>query len=113
MISGLPVIAVNNGGPKESVVDGSTGYLVESNPDAFAAAMEKIMSLSNDELVAFKKAGAERVKKLFSSDSFSLSLENHLKLVLRSQNRNWIFVISLSLAVLLVGSWLGNAYALI
>jgi glycosyltransferase involved in cell wall biosynthesis len=37
-----PVIAVNRGGPSESVVDGETGLLVDPTPEAFAAAMEKL-----------------------------------------------------------------------
>jgi len=37
-----PVIALNRGGPLETVVDGHTGYLVEPTPDAFARAMETL-----------------------------------------------------------------------
>ena len=37
MASGKPVIAVNEGGPKETVVDGKTGYLVEANPEEIAS----------------------------------------------------------------------------
>jgi glycosyltransferase involved in cell wall biosynthesis len=37
-----PVIAVNRGGPCESVLDGETGLLVDPTPEAFAAAMEKL-----------------------------------------------------------------------
>eukprot|EP01054_Gregarina_sp_Poly1_P000481 Gregarina_sp_Poly_1__480@NODE_1115_length_5039_cov_76_496380_g636_i1_p2_GENE_NODE_1115_length_5039_cov_76_496380_g636_i1NODE_1115_length_5039_cov_76_496380_g636_i1_p2_ORF_typecomplete_len637_score92_09Glycos_transf_1/PF00534_20/6_6e24Glyco_transf_4/PF13439_6/6_9e15Glyco_trans_1_4/PF13692_6/3_4e11Glyco_trans_4_4/PF13579_6/0_089BORG_CEP/PF14957_6/15_NODE_1115_length_5039_cov_76_496380_g636_i1411951 len=40
MSQGTPVIAVNSGGPMESVIDGSTGSLVDSTADAFADAME-------------------------------------------------------------------------
>ncbi|MHB1464009.1 MAG: glycosyltransferase [Thermoleophilia bacterium] len=39
---GKPVIAVNQGGPKESVVDGVTGYLVSPEPSAFAGAMARL-----------------------------------------------------------------------
>lgn len=35
-----PVIAVNRGGPRETVVHGETGFLVEPTPAAFADAME-------------------------------------------------------------------------
>jgi glycosyltransferase involved in cell wall biosynthesis len=37
-----PVIAVNRGGPSESVLHGETGLLVEPTPAAFAAAMERL-----------------------------------------------------------------------
>lgn len=42
MACGKPVVAVNRGGPSESVVDGETGFLVEPNPKAFADAMERL-----------------------------------------------------------------------
>jgi glycosyltransferase involved in cell wall biosynthesis len=42
MSFGKPVIAVNQGGPKESVVDGETGYLVPPEPGAFADAMARL-----------------------------------------------------------------------
>jgi glycosyltransferase involved in cell wall biosynthesis len=37
-----PVIAVNRGGPSESVLDGETGLLVDPTPAAFASAMERL-----------------------------------------------------------------------
>jgi len=42
MGAGKPVIAVNQGGPKESIVDGETGYLVAPEPSAFAEAMARL-----------------------------------------------------------------------
>ena len=41
MAFGKPVLAVNSGGPTESVVDGETGFLLEPTPAAFAAAMAR------------------------------------------------------------------------
>jgi glycosyltransferase involved in cell wall biosynthesis len=45
MSCGKPVIAVNEGGPRETVVDGQTGFLVEATPDAIA---EKVALLFHD-----------------------------------------------------------------
>lgn len=42
MSFGKPVIAVDQGGPRESVVDGVTGYLVSPEPEAFADAMARL-----------------------------------------------------------------------
>ena len=36
MYSELPVIAVNDGGPTETVVDGLTGFLCKPDPESFA-----------------------------------------------------------------------------
>jgi alpha-1,3/alpha-1,6-mannosyltransferase len=42
MYCGVPVLAVNNGGPKESVVDGETGFLRKANETEFSEVMEMI-----------------------------------------------------------------------
>ncbi|MBF0485347.1 MAG: glycosyltransferase family 4 protein [Candidatus Omnitrophica bacterium] len=62
MACGKPCVAVNRGGPRESVQNGETGLLVDPDPAAFSGAMDK---LANDPaLVArIKTAGLEHVKK--------------------------------------------------
>lgn len=47
MSSAKAVIAVNEGGPKESVVNNKTGFLVESTPEALADAMAELISDKN------------------------------------------------------------------
>jgi glycosyltransferase involved in cell wall biosynthesis len=42
MALGKPVIALNRGGPRETVLHEETGLLVEPTPTAFAAAMERL-----------------------------------------------------------------------
>jgi glycosyltransferase involved in cell wall biosynthesis len=42
MASGKPVIAVNRGGPCETVLDGETGFLVPDTPAAFADCMIRL-----------------------------------------------------------------------
>ncbi|MGI6244495.1 MAG: glycosyltransferase [Pseudochelatococcus sp.] len=42
MACGKPSIAVNRGGPRESVVDGVNGFLVEPDPESFAAPMFRL-----------------------------------------------------------------------
>jgi glycosyltransferase involved in cell wall biosynthesis len=44
---GKPVIAVNQGGPKESIVDKKTGFLVEPTADGFAEAMRTLAEDKN------------------------------------------------------------------
>ncbi len=41
---GLPVVAVAEGGVRETVIDGVNGFLVENNPGAMAEAIERILS---------------------------------------------------------------------
>jgi lipopolysaccharide/colanic/teichoic acid biosynthesis glycosyltransferase len=42
MALGRPVIAVNRGGPRETILDGQTGFLAEPEPEAFSKAMERL-----------------------------------------------------------------------
>ncbi|MBI5176506.1 glycosyltransferase [Candidatus Micrarchaeota archaeon] len=42
MAYGKPVLAVNEGGPLESVLDGRTGYLLPPLPEAFALGMQNL-----------------------------------------------------------------------
>lgn len=39
----LSVIACNSGGPRETVLNGQTGFLCESAPRSFAVAMQKVL----------------------------------------------------------------------
>ena len=43
MAAARPVVACNSGGPKESVIDGVTGFLCAPEPSSFAAAMTKLL----------------------------------------------------------------------
>jgi hypothetical protein len=44
MREGTPVIAVNSGGPLETVLHGRTGYLCPQTPQAFATAMQNLLT---------------------------------------------------------------------
>lgn len=62
MACGTPVVAVAEGGVRETVLDGITGWLVERDRDAFAARLE--MLLSNEKLrLHMGQAGVEYVRK--------------------------------------------------
>jgi len=41
---GTPVVAVCEGGYRETVVDGVTGLLTDRDPEAFGAAMSRVLS---------------------------------------------------------------------
>lgn len=42
MIRGVPVLGINHGGPKETIEDGQTGYLLSTDPKDWA---EKIVAI--------------------------------------------------------------------
>uniref|UniRef100_A0A8C9RN38 Alpha-1,3/1,6-mannosyltransferase ALG2 n=2 Tax=Scleropages formosus TaxID=113540 RepID=A0A8C9RN38_SCLFO len=72
-----PVIAVNSGGPLESIVDRETGFLCEPTAESFAEAMEKFVKdprLQQE----MGEAGRQRVIKKFSSDAFAEQLYRYI-----------------------------------
>jgi glycosyltransferase involved in cell wall biosynthesis len=68
MASGKPVIAVNEGGPKETVVEGKTGYLVNSE----AEMADRMSRIADDERLAetLGKQGRKRVVSEYSWSRF-------------------------------------------
>jgi glycosyltransferase involved in cell wall biosynthesis len=76
---GTPVIACNSGGPCETVVDGTTGFLCESNADHFASAIRRFIddpSLSE----RLGAAGRLRVHERFTA----VPMGNKLEVLLES-----------------------------
>ncbi|CAH2054679.1 unnamed protein product, partial [Iphiclides podalirius] len=72
-----PVIAVNSGGPTETIVNDVTGYLCEANSEAFARAMCKLIWAP--ELVEkLGEAGRKRFETKFSFDAFTEQLDGIL-----------------------------------
>lgn len=69
----LPVVAVNSGGPLETVVDGETGFLCEPTPEAFSCAMEKIYG-GKEESKAMGETGRKHVIQNFSFEAFTRKL---------------------------------------
>jgi glycosyltransferase involved in cell wall biosynthesis len=55
MACGKPVIAVNEGGVRESIIDGKTGFLVKTNPQIFSNKMIKMVK-SKKHLIMGKMA---------------------------------------------------------
>jgi len=74
MAASRPVVAVNNGGPAETIVDGITGFLCPPQPEAFAAALAVLVSdPARAELMG--QAGREHVAGKFSKAAFGAQLE--------------------------------------
>jgi len=67
MASGLPVVAYNEGGPAEIVVDGQTGLLAPpGDVPALADAIVRVLS-NPDEAARFGRAGRQRAVELFDA----------------------------------------------
>jgi alpha-1,3/alpha-1,6-mannosyltransferase len=77
MASSRPVIAVNSGGPTESVRSGSTGFLCEPTAAAFAEAYQQLLDAK-----AAAKMGVtarQHVVDKFSRASFGATLNGQVQ----------------------------------
>lgn len=84
MYCSTPVIAVNSGGPTETVLHGQTGWLCEGDPEQFAIAMRKV-DTGDIDLKFIGMTGRKRVEQKFSFTAFTDSLD---ELVLECAARN-------------------------
>lgn len=75
MYTRRPVIAVNSGGPLETVLDGETGFLCKPNPNAFSEKMERLFR-NGEEARSMGEAGRSHVMKNFSFAAFTDKLNN-------------------------------------
>lgn len=80
MHAGLPVLAVNNGGPLETIVDGQTGWLRDARAvEKWTAVIRRALwNMDKDELARMGRLGRERVEKHFSLRALGDRLENEI-----------------------------------
>eukprot|EP00903_Cladosiphon_okamuranus_P011026 g10414.t1 len=78
MCCGAPVVAVNSGGPLETVVHEGTGFLCSPTPEAFGSA---VVRLARDPSLgaAMGERGRHRVEEKFSMESFAGTFEASLQ----------------------------------
>lgn len=63
--AGLPIVAADEGGPRDIIVEGQTGFLVQANPAAFAAKLEWLLTHPTEAHEIGRK-GAVRVVQHFT-----------------------------------------------
>ncbi|MBI4719044.1 MAG: glycosyltransferase [Planctomycetes bacterium] len=76
MAFGKPVVAVNRGGPRESVQHGVQGYLEEPTPEAFAVRMAELAA-DEDAARRMGQAGRQRAR-LFSWDRLTDQIDDKI-----------------------------------
>lgn len=74
---GAPVIAINNGGPKETVVHGRTGYLLENDAKSWGEHM-KILATDHQARQESGQASIAHVRKHFGFGKFCKDLDGIL-----------------------------------
>ncbi len=88
---GTPVVAVNSGGPTETVVDGVTGFLCEQTAEAFSRAMFQLVSPVTGGATVIATGGdsgspggdsgssSKKVTKVLLHERMSIEAKNHVK----------------------------------
>lgn len=115
MLARIPVLAANTGGPRETVVDGETGWLrsVEA-VDQWTAVMDMVLrQMSEDELMAMGGAGRRRVVEQFSKEMMAQRLNDQIREMVKQMQRPRIWDVRLGGIVLVMGLILGIATATI
>jgi alpha-1,3/alpha-1,6-mannosyltransferase len=116
MREGVPVLAANTGGPRESVQDGVTGWLCDA---ADVAAWTKVMDRALNDMSAAErdkmaKAGRSRVKNHFGRPRMAEKVERILddmdKLLVRPPLINSVLNFAGIAAVFLAGTWVSRMY---
>jgi len=112
MLSGAPVLAATQGGPKETVVDGQTGWLRDvRDTQAWTDVMQKVLGgdIPNAELQRFGYRGRQRVKSLFSQNKMAEVLDQEIAQMLTANSRPAMFdgriAIVAGVAVAVVAAW--------
>ncbi|KAK2810936.1 hypothetical protein FQN50_002527 [Emmonsiellopsis sp. PD_5] len=81
MHAGLPVLAVNTGGPLETIVEGETGWLRDSRDiEEWTAVMRRVLwEMDPAELEGMGRKGRERVEREFSLTAMGDRLEGEIR----------------------------------
>lgn len=111
MLAGVPVLAANEGGPVETVVEGQTGWLRDvSKPTEWTDVMKRVLdgSLSKQQLLQIGQNGKDRVKTTFSKTQMAQRFEEELTRLEEKPRKPvvdlivWLFLISLTPAYLAI-----------
>ncbi len=66
MNAGKPVVATDVGGANEAIVDGTSGFLVDSNDDEALAAKLEVLFANQEMAADFGNVGRTRIEKMFT-----------------------------------------------
>ncbi|EGG09830.1 family 4 glycosyltransferase [Melampsora larici-populina 98AG31] len=69
MASGVPVLAADSGGPRETVAHEITGELQAPIPSLWAEALDRLLGMKPNERSKMSEEGRNRARKMFSTDS--------------------------------------------
>jgi alpha-1,3/alpha-1,6-mannosyltransferase len=114
MRSRVPVLADTTGGPVETVVDGSTGWLRDSNDRAaWTDIIARVLGeMPDDEVKKMGEAGLARVRDTFGRDQMANRLETVIAETLRVQlPRRVLFNTFLNFLIVVMAFAIGLGFA--
>jgi len=90
MLAGVPVLAVNSGGPLETIIDGETGWLRSADDISqwTTILQETLHRLSSEGLQQMGEKGKQRVKSEFSERKMAHRLDDELESMLNSSRKD-------------------------
>ena len=102
MLAGVPVLAVNNGGPLETVIDAETGWL---RSDEDVAQWTEVMrhalyDLTDEQLAQMGEKGIRRVKDEFSETKMANRLDEEIEAMVISLQQSKDFFMSFRTEIL-------------
>lgn len=105
MLNGIPVLAANEGGPLETVVDGETGWLRDvSDVSAWTSVMQQVLSSDQAVMAKMGNVGRERVLKHFSKSMMAEKLQECLddmqKLYREPMAEGWVYLVVFGVSIL-------------
>ena len=109
MLAGVPVLAANEGGPVETVVEAETGWLRDaSKVEDWTQVMERILdgSLNEQSLHNISEKGRQRVTENFSKETMAVRFEEEIGSLSKVQRPPVVdikfLIVVASIAVLMV-----------
>ncbi|KRW98949.1 hypothetical protein PPERSA_00776 [Pseudocohnilembus persalinus] len=87
MYNETPVIAMNSGGPKESILNENTGFLINGTQSEKWAEKMQILAQNPERKKKMGKEGKNRVIQLFGFEQFMESIYNSYVTVNQKQNK--------------------------
>lgn len=114
MLACRPVLAVNNGGPLETVVDGVTGWTRPQDSKQWNEVIHKVLGMRESELDTMGQKGRERVLSNFTegkmAKEFEVACEQARKSKRESGIWTWIIIAVIFTIILQVVSYVAIKY---
>ncbi|KAG6087777.1 hypothetical protein E4U31_002541 [Claviceps sp. LM219 group G6] len=100
MLSHIPVLAANTGGPIETIADPQTGWLRDpADVDAWSDVMRQALKMPAQERAKMGLAGEKRVRYLFGRDTMAETLERNITQIVDMKRRPPLFNMVMSVFV--------------